>query len=138
MYATINDVKRATGYEVTQDVLNRAQTIIEVWTGRVEQEITSPSDKAMLGRAVAFQAAYMRDNSEQIYEQVMVYQSGQNDSLVTYKPGDSSAPWIAPLAFMACKKLSWLRSRSVRTGKVYQNGRSGYFNRSSQVNWWND
>lgn len=138
MYATINDVKRVTGYEVSQETLNRAQTIIEVHTGRIESEVVSPKDKAMLGRATCFQAAYMRDNSEQIYEQVMVSTAGQNDSLVTYKAGDTTAPWIAPLAVMACKRLSWLGSRSIKTGRVFQRRGTGYFSRASYTNWWND
>ena len=138
MFCTTRDVERLTGYAVTQDVLNRAQAILEVYVGRIEQDVTNMRDHSLLGRALAYQAAYMRDNAEQIFEQVMVQQSGQNDSLTTYKANDMTAPWIAPLAVMACKKLSWTKSRSVHTGRVFQKGFAGYFNKASAVNWWND
>jgi hypothetical protein len=68
MFATTRDVERLTGYVVTQDVLSRAQAILEVYIGRIEQDVTNMKDNALLGRALAYQAAYMRDNSEQIFE----------------------------------------------------------------------
>lgn len=137
MFTTVEYVNRVTGYEVTLDTIYKAQAVIEVYCGRTEGDITNRRDKSLLSRATAYQAAYMRDNAEQIFEQIMVSQQAQNDSLVSYKSGDTTAPWIAPLAVMACKKLSWFKSRSVRTGpreKAY----AGYFNRASSQNWWND
>ena len=136
MFTTVEMTKRLTGYEVTLDTVYKAQAIVETYCGRVENDITNMRDKALLSRAVAYQAAYMRDNSEQIFEQASLAQAGQSDSLVTYKAGDTHSPWVAPLAALACKKLSWFKSRSVRTGKSTR-AYPGYYNRDSEVNWWN-
>lgn len=123
MFCTVDDVKRITGYVVTNTGLAMAQTIVEVYIGRVEQEVDGMRDKSLLGRAVAYQAAYMRDNAEMIFEQVAASQVGQNDSLTTFKAGDFTAPWVAPMAVMACRGLSWKQSRSVTTGPVSRNRR---------------
>lgn len=120
MFCTTNDVKRLTGYTVTAEIVIQAQTILEVFVGRTEDEISSAHDLALMGRATAFQAAYMSDNTDMIYEQIAAAQIGQNDSVTTFRAGDDSSPWVAPLARMACKNLTWKRSRSVHTGRIFQ------------------
>lgn len=138
MYTTIENTRKYTGYEVTQETLLRAQGIIEAYTGRLESDVSNVRDTALLGKATAYQAAYMRDNYEQVFEQVALSQTGQSGTLMTFKAGDDAAPFIAPLAVLACKKLSWFRSRSVKTGRSSSSGRSGYYDRSSDVSWWTD
>lgn len=139
MLTTVDVTKRVTGYDVSPELLYKAQAIVEVYCGRVESDITNRRDRSLLSRAVAYQAAYMRDNSDRIFEQASLAQAGQSDSIVTYKAGDDSAPWVAPLAVISCKKLSWFKSRSVKTGRNPVNKPSGkYFDRDSDMNWWND
>ena len=36
----------------------------------------------------------------------------------TFKPGDNVSPFIAPMAVMICNRLTFVRSRSVKTGKI--------------------
>jgi hypothetical protein len=43
--------------------------------------------------------------------------TGQNDAYTTFKQNDSTSPFIAPLAVMICNKLTFMRSRSIYTGK---------------------
>lgn len=124
MYCTVADVKRLTGYDVTADVISKAQAIVEIYTGKIEVDVNGMRDKALLGRATAFQSAYMRDNGDMIYEQVAASSIGQNDSLTTFKGGDFTAPWIAPLTVLACRSLSWNKSRSVHTGRIFQRRRN--------------
>lgn len=138
MFTTVEMTKRLTGYEVTLENLYKAQAVVETYCGRVENDIVNMRDKALLARATAYQAAYMRDNADTIFEQVAAAQVGQSDSIITYKGGDDVAPFVAPLAVMACKKLSWFKSRSVRTGASSVPSQGGYFNRANPRNWWND
>jgi hypothetical protein len=44
--------------------------------------------------------------------------AGQNDAYTTFRQNDKSSPWIAPLAVMTCEKLSFIKSRSILTGKI--------------------
>lgn len=120
MFTTPEGVRERTGYEVTHDLVRKAQAVIEAYTGRIEADITNPSDQFALGRATEFQAAYMNKNYETVYEQVGVAQITGGDGTVTYKSGDDTSPWIAPLAVLACKNLSWKRSRSVKTFPTFQ------------------
>lgn len=118
MFCTQEDVKEMTGYEVGPIDLIRAQTIIESYIGKIESDISNPRDRVILGRATAYQAAYMKDNAGKIYEQVALSQITQNGGIMTYKAGDDAAPFIAPLAVLALKHLSWRKSRSVRVGPI--------------------
>ena len=120
MFCSAADVKRLTGYTVTPEIVIQAQTILEVYVGRTEDEIEGAHDLSLMGRAAAFQAAYMSDSTDMIYEQIAAAQIGQNDSVTTFRAGDDSSPWVAPLARMACKNLSWKKSRSIHTGRIFQ------------------
>ena len=121
MFADTNDVKDITGKVVNNQLVTRAQYVIETFVGKLEDDITKASDIELLRRAVAYQCAYMNDNEDIVYEQMAVSTTGQNDAYTTFKPGDTNAPWIAPLAVMTCKKLSFIKSRSIITGKMSRN-----------------
>ena len=121
MFADTNDVKDITGKVVNNQLVTRAQYVIETFVGKLEDDITKASDIELLRRAVAYQCAYMNDNEDIVYEQMAVSTTGQNDAYTTFKPGDTNAPWIAPLAVMTCKKLSFVKSRSIITGKMSRN-----------------
>lgn len=124
MYATADDVYAITGYTVDPSMIKMAQTIIEIYTGRVEADIVGGRDRSLLGRATAFQAAYMNDSTDMIFEQVAGATVGQNDSLVQFRAGDNHSPFVSPLAALACKHLSWKKSRSIHTGRIFDRGRS--------------
>jgi hypothetical protein len=119
MFTTIEETYTLTGYAVDNLLLRKAQAIIESYVGRDEVEITVANDQSMLGKAVAYQAAYMKDNTDLVFEQFNASQIMQFGQMVTFAPGTAS-PWVAPLAVMACQRLSWRRMRSVKTGSIYQ------------------
>ena len=121
MFATINQVKDITGKIVTSGLIERAQYAVEAYVGKFEAEVTDTKDIEVLKRAVAYQAAYMLNNEDIVFEQMAVSTTGLNDAYTTFKPGDQTSPFIAPMAVMICQKLSFIRSRSVYTGK---NGQS--------------
>jgi hypothetical protein len=121
MFANTNDVKNITGKIVNNQLVTRAQYVIETFVGKLEVDVTKTRDIELLKRAVSYQCAYMNDNEDIVYEQMAVSTTGQNDAYTTFKPGDTNAPWIAPLAIMTCKKLSFIKSRSIVTGKMTRN-----------------
>lgn len=118
MYTTVDSVARQTGYVVTPEVILQAQVIIESYTGRVEARVSDPNDKAILARATGFQAAYMEANPSLVYKQVAMKSTMQNDNSATFDT-NLAAPFIAPLAAMAVRGLSWKRSRSVKVGSMF-------------------
>lgn len=120
MFITKENASELTNKEITNALLFRAQAIIETYVGKTEVEVHDSKDITFLGRAIAYQAAYMMDNEDLVYEQVSAKTTGQNDSIISFKEGDDASPWIAPLAVMACRKLSFIRSRSITTGKTSQ------------------
>lgn len=126
MLATVNDVLELTNRNLNQSLINRAQSIIEIYVNKLESEVTGARDLELLKRAVAYQAAYMDENEDIVFEQIAASTISQNDSATTFKPGDTVSPWIAPLAVMTCKKLSFTNSRSIATGKIAPNPAPNY------------
>lgn len=122
MFTTVEHVKEITGYDVTTQGIIMAQVIIESIIGKVEAEVNDANDLAILGRATAFQAAYMTKNYDSVYEQVAVTVLGQTDGTVALDTTLLS-PYMAPLALFSIRNLSWNRSRSVKTGRLFGRGK---------------
>lgn len=118
MFTTVAEVKELTNYDVDEALIIRAQSIIEAYVGRLEVEVPNAVDLMLLGRATAYQAVYMKDDEDKVFEQVATIQTMQYGNMITYTP-DNMSPWIARLAIIACQRLSWKRIRSVRTGSIY-------------------
>ena len=119
MLSTVNSVKEYTGYDVTLELIKRAQGIIEIYVGKDEIDIDSPSDLLLLDKMVAYQSAYMKDNEAIVFEQIAALSVGSGDSAQNYNTNMQS-PFIAPLAVMAAKGLSWKKAKSVSTGRIFQ------------------
>lgn len=119
MFSTINSVYEYTAKDVSLDLIKRAQAIIEVFIGRDEINVENVDDLLVLDKMTAYQAAYMLENEDTVYNQIATTSSGSGDSLQNYNTA-MSAPWIAPLAVMAAKGLSFKRPRSIKTGKIFQ------------------
>ena len=120
MFTTINDVKTITGKIVKADLVERAQYIVEAYVGKIESEVTSEKDIEILRRAVAYQSAYMLNNEDVVFEQMAVSTTMQNDASTTFKQGDKVSPFIAPMVVIVCNTLSFIKSRSITTGKIFQ------------------
>lgn len=117
MFATATDVKSVTGKIVTNDLIQRAQYVIEAFVGKFEAEVTDTKDIEIMKRAVSYQSAYMLNNEDIVYEQMKISTSGQSDSYTSFRAGDDLSPFIAPMAVIICAKLSFMKNRSVYTGK---------------------
>lgn len=120
MFVFPSEVENITGYEADQPLCERASYVIEAFIGRTSDEMMDNDwrDWELVKRAAAFQAAYMKNNPNIAYEQAAVASTGTGQMITTFKSGDFTAPWIAPLAVLACRKLSWMRSRSVSTAPI--------------------
>lgn len=119
MFSTVNSVKEYTGYDVSLDLIKRAQAIVEIYVGRDEIDITDPADLLLLDKVTSYQTAYMIDNEEVVFKQIALDSAGSGDTLQNYDITMSS-PFIAPLTVLASKGLTWKRSKSFRTGKIFQ------------------
>lgn len=120
MFTTPEFVLDITGYTVTSEDVTKAQAILEAYIGKIEQDITDPRDLSILAKATAYQVSYMKNNFNRTFEQAALSQIVQNSNVVTFKAGDDTSPWIAGLTKLACKHLSWRKSRSISTGRIFQ------------------
>jgi hypothetical protein len=119
MFTTVNNVKEYTNADVTLDLIKRAQAIIEIFIGVNEIDVEQPSDFIILDKMTAYQSAYMLNNEEVVYSQAAVTTQGQTDAMINFDTRMMS-PFIAPLAVFASRGLSWNRSKSFRTGRIFQ------------------
>jgi hypothetical protein len=120
MFSTVNSVKEYTGYDVSLDLIKRAQAIVEIYIGRDEIDISDPADLLLLDKINSYQTAYMIDNEEIVYKQIALNSAISENNSQNFDT-KMSAPFIAPLAVLASKGLTWKRSKSFRTGKIFQN-----------------
>jgi len=119
MFTTVNNVKEYTDADVTMPLIKRAQAIIEIFVGKDEIDIDSPSDLLILDKMTAYQSAYMFENEGIVYTQIASNSVGAGDSAQNFNTA-MSAPFIAPLAVFASKGLSFNKPRSITTGKIFQ------------------
>jgi hypothetical protein len=119
MLSTVNSVKEYTGYDATLDLIKRAQGIIEIYIGKDEIDVENPADLLLLDKIVSYQTAYMLENEEIVFKQAALTSQGQTDALINFNR-DMHSPFIAPLAVLAIKGLTWKKAKSVATGKIFQ------------------
>lgn len=119
MLSTVNSVKEYTGQDVTLELIKRAQAIVEIFIGKDEIDVQNPSDLLLLDKMTSYQAVYMLENEDIVYKQIAATSVGSGDSIQSFNMS-MSAPWMAPLAVIAARGLSFKRSRSIRTGKIFQ------------------
>lgn len=118
MFITKEAIKDQTGYEIDNVGLNLAQWMVEAWVGKRESEVEDAGDLETLGRAVAFQAIYAKDNVGDMLEQAAVKQVAIGETVSQFDTA-LFAPYMSPFAVLICKRLSWVGSRSVRTGPIF-------------------
>lgn len=119
MLSTVNSVKEYTGYDVTLELIKRAQGIIEIYVGKDEIDIDSPSDLLLLDKMVSYQTAYMLEREDIVFKQIASLSLGSGDGVQNVDT-NMIAPFIAPLAVLAAKGLSWRKAKSVSTGRIFQ------------------
>jgi hypothetical protein len=120
MFVNTTQVKTITGKVVDAGLIERAQYVVEAYIGKFESEITDTRDQEILKRATAYQCAYMLNNEDIVYEQMAVSTTSQNEAATTFKQGDTVSPFIAPMVVIICNRLSFMKPRSIKTGKMGQ------------------
>lgn len=118
MFTTVEEVKQLTGYDVDNAKITMAQSIIEAYVGKVEVEVSDANDLALLGKATAYQVAYMGLQMPLVFEQMQTTSIMQFGQQISFS-ASSDAPFLAPLAVISCRHLSWKRLRSVKTGSIF-------------------
>lgn len=119
MFSTVNSVKQYTGLDVTLELIGRAQSIVEIFIGRDEIDVIKPEDLMLLDKMTSYQAAYMLDNEDLVYKQIASQSINIGGSIQNFDPKMSS-PWMAPLAVIASNGLSFKKTRTIKTGKIFQ------------------
>jgi len=119
MFSTVNSVEEYTGYDVSLDLIKRAQAIVEIYVGRDEIDVLDPADLLLLDKITSYQTAYMLENEEIVFKQIALESAGNGTTLQNYD-NNMFSPFIAPLAVLAAKGLTWKRSKSFRTGRIFQ------------------
>lgn len=106
-WATTEDVTEITGHIVTAPTLAIARGIVETLTGlfeSIERPDISDRDLEWLKRAVAYQAAFVKDNPD-LFSRIDVTNASQDGEAVTFRNVD--AHLLAPLARKCIRRLSW-------------------------------
>ena len=91
-----------------------AQTMIEMYIGRVEANIDDADDVELCARATAFQAVYMKGDQNDVLQMARMDSITQDSSSIQFT-SDQASPFIAQFAVFALRNLSWKKSRSIST-----------------------
>lgn len=129
-WATATEVAEITGVTVTDAQLKAAQSVIELRIGRTEtspgglpSSWIHPRDLRWLKRAVAYQAAWMPAQPDYLTRSQTdgtVIQDGAHVNVT------KAGQYLAPLAIVALKKLSWRGTRSIHTESTLSGTRGPY------------
>lgn len=122
MFTTKEAIRELTGVDIAPETLPIAQMMVEAWIGKGDGEVTEGSDRAILGRAVTFQSIYIDKMHLDMLEQAAAKSVTMGESKTTFDT-ELMAPYMSPWAIMTCKRLSWMSTRSVHTGPVFDKTR---------------
>jgi hypothetical protein len=129
MLSTINSVKEYTGYDVSLDLIKRAQAIIEIFIGKDEIDVENPADLLLLDKMVSYQTAYMLENEDLVFKQIATVSLSTGGTIQNFDT-KMFAPFIAPLAILAANGLSFRKIRGIKTGKIFQSPSSSLWRKS--------
>jgi hypothetical protein len=125
-WATVDDVKRLTGKDLTGDAIDQATAVIELTGGgrlaKLDPAYVSERNFDWLRRAVCYQAAFM-DAHPDYFERMDVASLSQDGVSASLK-GDSLI--LAPLARRCLKRLSWRGVRTITPSINRTTDRAGY------------
>lgn len=121
-WATADKVYTITGQTVTDDLLNEAQGVIELYAGRTfagskANDSIRPKDKVWLEKAVAYQAIWQSQQPGYLTRHAIKEVNQDGAQIVYAGSGESNNTaliMLAPLAQRALKNVSWMRSRTIR------------------------
>ncbi|MBA5222226.1 hypothetical protein [Streptomyces griseoaurantiacus] len=124
-WASTADVEDITGVTVTEAQLRRAQSVIDMVSGRTYEihdllvRENRARDLRWLQQAVAYQAAWMISQPD-MFTRMNVTSVNQDTSQAQM---GASALTLAPLARRALNRVSWMGTRSVQVQRARSTGR---------------
>lgn len=112
-WASISETQSYTGIAVSQDHIDMAQAMIELFADVIYDQSDKISTKnlRLLKMAVAYQAAWIVDHPD-LFTHTDVTSINQDG--IFYVHAHENAYLIAPMARRALKRLSWMRNKSIR------------------------
>lgn len=112
------DVLRYTGETVDEDVVIRAQDIVELFAGctLLATDNISETNLLHLNRAVAYQAGWMAAHPD-LFTHTDVDSVSQDGA--SHTPGNVNANLLAPFAARHLRRLTW-RNKPLRIRRRYQ------------------
>jgi hypothetical protein len=122
MFTTTERISEVTGVFVEKETLYTAQWMIEAYIGKTEAEIDDAGDRALLERALTFQTIYVNGQAIEFLEQVAVKSTTLGESQMVMNL-ELMAPYMSPFAVLLCKRVSWMGTRSVHTGPIFDRAR---------------
>lgn len=132
-WATINETLAYTGISVSQENLDSAQFMIELFADVVygQTDKISPKNLRLLKMSVAYQAAWMTDHAD-LFTHTDI--SSINQDGIFYVQKHDNAYLLAPMARRAIARLSWKRNRNIKVrpstrrlvSKQFMNGNSDF------------
>lgn len=118
MFTTKEKILEVTGVEIEPETLPIAQMMIEAWVGKSDADVIDGTDRETLGKAVTFQALYIDGMHLDMLNQAAAKASTMGESRTEWVI-EMFAPYMSPWVVMTCKRLSWMSTRSVHTGPVF-------------------
>lgn len=110
-WCTAADVVTYAKTEVDDDDVLRAQATIDIHAGRIfaDADRIGARDRYWLKLATAWQAAWLADQPD-AFSRLNVESTGSNNGVQFADAGLE----LGPFAYTALKRVSWLKSRSLR------------------------
>jgi hypothetical protein len=139
-WATIGETLTYTGISVSQDNLDAAQAMIELFADVIYNQTVDASGGALIGAknlrllkmATAYQAAWITDHPD-LFTHTDIQSINQDGIFYVHQHENSYV--LAPMARRAMKRLSWMRNKNIRirpssrrlTVRRFVQGNSGDF-----------
>lgn len=116
-WATAEQASTITGKTVTDEDLAVAQSVIDIFSGVVEDqaEDLKAKDLRMLRYAVSYQATWMKTNAGALTGSDVQSATQGSVSFTRFNEGHEDAMVLAPLASRCLNRLSWRRSKTVQS-----------------------
>lgn len=118
-WCDIDQVSHMTGVVVTDLVMVRAQSLLELFTEIYADALpiyVTPRDYRHLQDALVYQAAWMAPRLD-VFDAMDLSSVSQDGMSATF---NAQPKWIAPIAWRAIKQLSWFRTGRIRTEMDFQ------------------
>jgi|GEM_PF-5138028 len=127
-------VQQVTRVAVDETVVASAVSVISLLVNRdlSDESVFSVADQRNMKFAIAWQSAFMTSNPTALTE-VQASSKKVSDVAVTYDTSATKSSWLAPMARIALRKMSWKGSRTVQIGRLDDKVEYQYLNEAADA-----